>query len=356
MIKVLLRAGAKIDALDKKPRATALGTAAFALRNEAVTTLVEAGARLKDTEFDRHAIHMATIAQNLGIVKDLIFAGADLEVGYPADLNRTPLHLAVAYGITAVAQHLLRAGAKTNVTDALGCSPLYSASYVGHVQCAIDLLSSGADMMIMNSDGNSALEACCQEGHVAVVKELIRHGVLRASPRSTSAWVAFVSLVAAARSGRTEVADVLMKAGVPPVQEGLVRSGPLSSAAMAGKLQVCFFLSSFLVRTNGDILGGTAIDTRGPRNVVFLKYVCLVLRPPFAARSRANACSHPCSTMDFVYTYARWPAAFSRRPQLSTSETLTAARLSFGPRNRFALALWRSCWLREPTTPSGTPR
>lgn len=239
MIKVLLLAGAKIDATHPKTKATALGTAAFARRGEAVTALAEAGARLNDSNFDKDTIHMATLAADLGIVKDLVFAGADLEVGFPDDQNRTPLHLAVAYGAIPVAQYLLRAGAKANVTDGLGCSPLYSASYVGHVQCVIDLLSFGADMMAVNRDGHSALEACCQEGHVAVVKELIRHGVLRASPRGTSAWIAFVSLVAAARHGQTEVADVLIKAGVPPVQEGHMGSGPLSTAAMAGKLQVC---------------------------------------------------------------------------------------------------------------------
>eukprot|EP00752_Nemacystus_decipiens_P006056 g5465.t1 len=238
ILKVLLRAGAKIDAQDSKTKATALGTAAFTLRSEAVTALTEAGARLKNTQSDKHAIHTATLAAKVGIVKDLVFAGADLEVGYPADLNRTPLHLAVAYGVTPVAQYLLRAGAKVNVTDALGCTPLYSASYVGHVQCAIELLSFGADMMAVNGDGNSALEACCQEGHVAVVKELIGNGVLRASPPGTSAWVAFVSLVAAARSGHVEVADVLIKAGVPPMQEGHIRYGPLSAAAAAGKLRV----------------------------------------------------------------------------------------------------------------------
>lgn len=145
-------------------------------RSEAVTTLTEAGARLRE-KFDQHAIHIATLAANVGIVKDLAFAGAGLEVGYPADLHRTPLHLAVAYGIIPVAQCLLRAGAKVNVTDDLGYTQLYSASYVGHAQCATDLLSFGADMMAVNSDGNSALEACCQEGHVAVVKELVRHGM-----------------------------------------------------------------------------------------------------------------------------------------------------------------------------------
>lgn len=239
MIKVLLRAGAKIDAQDTKTQATALGTAGFMLRSDAVTTLTEAGARLKDTKFDKQAIHTATLAAKLGIVKDLVFAGADLEVGYSTDQNRTPLHLAVAYGVVPVAQYLLRAGAKVNVTDGLGCTPLYSASYVGHLQCAIDLLSFGADMMAVNSDGNSALEASCQEGHVAVVKELIRHGILRASPPGTSAWIAFVSLIAAARCGQTEVADVLIKAGVPPVQEGHTLYGPLTAAATAGKLQVC---------------------------------------------------------------------------------------------------------------------
>lgn len=263
MIKVLLRAGARIDALDTKRKATALGSAAFALRSDAVTALTEAGARLKDTDIDKQAIHVATLAQNLGIVKDLVFAGADIEVGYPADLNRTPLHLASAYGMPAVAQHLLRAGARVNVTDALGCTPLYSASYVGHVQCATELLSSGADMTATNGDGNSALEASCQEGHVAVVKELIRHGVLRASPRNASAWIAFVSLVAAARCGQTEVADVLIKAGVPPVQEGLVRYGPLSAAAVAGNRRVRMFLLSFVTRCLPVLKGEFLVTLEG---------------------------------------------------------------------------------------------
>ncbi|CAM9432023.1 unnamed protein product [Ectocarpus sp. 8 AP-2014] len=181
---------------------------------------------------------MATIMQDLGIVKALVSGGADLSVGYPQDLNRCPLHLAVAYGMTPVAQYLLKAGSEVNSTDDHGCTPLYSASFVGNLECVIELLSAGADMMIANADGNTALEASSQLGHVAIVKEFIRHGVLRASPPGTSAWVAFTALCAAARSGHPGVADVLIEAGVPPAQEGLLRMGPLSCAASSGKLEV----------------------------------------------------------------------------------------------------------------------
>lgn len=56
---------------------------------------------------------------------------------------------------------------------------------------------------------------------------------------------------------------MLIKAGASPVQEGQIRSGPVSAAAAAGKLQVCFcffvFLSSLLVRANGGLLEGTAV-------------------------------------------------------------------------------------------------
>lgn len=238
MVKVLLRAGANIDALDDAKKGTALGYAAYALHNDTVTALTEAGARLKDVEVDKYAIHGATTAQNLGIVEELVSVGADLDVGFPDDQNRTALHLAVAHGMTLVAQVLLRAGSNVNQTDESGCTPLYSAAYVGHLQCAVELLKFGADMLIMNNDGNSALEASSQEGHVAIVEELLRHGVLRSPPRSTAAWVAFAALCAAARSGQMKTADVLLRAGVPPVQEGIHRSGPLSCAARAGHLAV----------------------------------------------------------------------------------------------------------------------
>ncbi|CAN0202476.1 unnamed protein product, partial [Ectocarpus sp. 4 AP-2014] len=77
VIIVLLRAGAKTDALAEKTKGTALATAAFTGNADAVKALAEAGARLGDSEFDKHAIHMATIRQDLGIVKILGRGGHD---------------------------------------------------------------------------------------------------------------------------------------------------------------------------------------------------------------------------------------------------------------------------------------
>lgn len=250
VVNVLLQAGAKIDALDDERTGTALGHAAHTLHNDTVTALTQAGARLKNAGVDKSAIHVATLSQNLGIVEDLISAGANVNAGYPEDQNRTALHLAVAYGMTLLAQVLMRAGSNINQADETGCTPLYSAAYVGNLQCVIELLTFGADMLITNNDGHSPLEASSQEGHVAIVKALLDHGVLQPSPRSSSAWVAFTALCAAARSGQTNTADILLKAGVPPVQEGINRTGPLSSAAMAGHLGVRVLFCDVRVRTH----------------------------------------------------------------------------------------------------------
>ncbi|CAM9507880.1 unnamed protein product, partial [Ectocarpus fasciculatus] len=273
VIKVLLRAGAKTDAVAEKSKATALATAAITGHADSAKALAEAGARLGDSECDKYAIHMATIRQDLSIVKALVSGGADLTVGYPQDLNRCPLHLAVIYGMAPLAKYLLKAGSKVNLTDEHGCTPLYSASFVGNLQCVTELLLAGADMMIANADGNTALEASSELGHVAIVNEFIRHGVLRASPPAASAWVAFTALCAAARSGQPEVADVLIKAGVPPAQEGLRRMGPLSCAASSGKLGV----ARRVLNASG------VVDEKDPHGCTPLIRASQMLRPRLAA-------------------------------------------------------------------------
>lgn len=114
----------KIDALDDERTGTTLGHAAYAPHNEPVAALAQVSAHLTDTGVDKSAIHMATLSQNLGIVEDLIPAGADLSAGKHEDQNRTPLHVAVAYGITLLAQVLMRAGSNMNQADVTGLHTL----------------------------------------------------------------------------------------------------------------------------------------------------------------------------------------------------------------------------------------
>ncbi|MCH9632935.1 MAG: hypothetical protein S4CHLAM6_12810 [Chlamydiae bacterium] len=87
---------------------------------------------------------------SVDLVKLLIEAKADLNA---RDANgRTPLHLAALFGDISTLEALLRAGAKVDVIDDIGCSPLLLAAK-GSAACFNSLHSSGASLDIENADG-----------------------------------------------------------------------------------------------------------------------------------------------------------------------------------------------------------
>ncbi|RBQ07059.1 ankyrin repeat domain-containing protein [Pedobacter miscanthi] len=99
-----------------------------------------------------------------------------------ADLDYSPLAIAVARGHRDVVKLLLQYGATTNTQDQKGNTPLHYASENNSFEIAELLLEYGADLGIQNTSGNQALwtatfsAADGDENKIPLVKLLLQNG------------------------------------------------------------------------------------------------------------------------------------------------------------------------------------
>lgn len=159
IIKMLLAAGAKIDAFDdEKLMGTALSLAAIKGKTEALTMLLEAGADPNILNGTRKGpiLALAAMGGHPEIVKILLAAGADPNAA-DEPYGYTVLHSAAeAFGapdstqteidnITETVRLLLAAGAKINVKNADGHTPLFYARQQYRPYVEKLLLEAGAE-------------------------------------------------------------------------------------------------------------------------------------------------------------------------------------------------------------------
>ena len=99
-----------------------------------------------------------------------------LEAG--ADVNGiTQLHAAVFNDNMRAVKQLLGAGADVNVSDGDGNTPLYIASAGGHEKLVRFLLGKGASVENINNFNVTAIHVACFRGHLNVVKALLESDV-----------------------------------------------------------------------------------------------------------------------------------------------------------------------------------
>ncbi|GLE08262.1 hypothetical protein PINS_up019313, partial [Pythium insidiosum] len=96
----------------------------------------------------------------------------------------TPLHIAVAYGLEALALKLIRAGANVNTKNTVGWTPLYDACHRGYATVVRELLKAGAEHDVICPEfalcpypGQHPLAEAARQGGVEVVKVLLEWGV-----------------------------------------------------------------------------------------------------------------------------------------------------------------------------------
>ena len=122
VVRVLLDAGAKLSARDKRGATPLHYAAAFSPNPATVSALLEAGARASITDkMDSTPLHDAAGNGNAAVVMVLLDAGAELITRDRK--GDTPLHRAVAHGHSDVAAVLLDAGAQVMVRNRRGKTP-----------------------------------------------------------------------------------------------------------------------------------------------------------------------------------------------------------------------------------------
>jgi ankyrin repeat protein len=96
--------------------------------------------------------------QNLKLMKLLVDAGADVDVGSSGDNSgNTPLMVCAWHGFYEGVNYLVEQGANLNQTDSNGFTALTKACIKGHSACA-ELLIDGTDLNIRSRENKKAVE------------------------------------------------------------------------------------------------------------------------------------------------------------------------------------------------------
>ncbi len=163
----------------------------FSFRSHSDTTQTEVDIGLgddkassKDLESEpvvgaKTLLHTAAAGGNLGAVRDLAEAGAD--VNARDERGRTPLHYAAENGHQETAMALVELGAKLYAKDRQGCTALHYAAKNGHNDTAGALARAGADTGIRDKAGQTPVECAIAGGHQATAQAITDlHGEQRA--------------------------------------------------------------------------------------------------------------------------------------------------------------------------------
>ena len=103
-----------------------------------------------------NAIHIAVEMGHQNCLRELIDAGADVNVNATNFHRSFPIHMASYSGDIACLKSLIQAGAELNVKDIHGNTPLHWAAFHHKPDCLRYLIECGADIFTRNNDGEIA--------------------------------------------------------------------------------------------------------------------------------------------------------------------------------------------------------
>ena len=184
---------------------------------ETVRLLVEAGADVNAAEgFGGNTpLHEAVEGGNAEIVQILVEAGADIEAeGF---MDQTPLSLAAEEGVTEIMQILLGQGADNGTQEgedkqapAIGSEALFTAIEKGDVETVRLLVEAGADVNAAEGfGGNTPLHEAVEEGNAEIVQILVDAG----ADIEAEGFMGQTPLSLAAEEGASEIMQILLGQG-----------------------------------------------------------------------------------------------------------------------------------------------
>ena len=195
-------------------------------------------------ELQRTPLHCAVAERHAAIVAELIRRKADVNAG--SQYGFLPLHLACESGDLEVASLLIGAGADTLAkTELGGDAPLHFAAGSGNLALVQLLLSKDADVNCKTDNGESPLVSAARKGKGDVGVFLIESG---ADPNVTcsNGWTA---LHYAAESDCAPLVHCLLEHGADLMARNRSTHTPLSSAAFNGKMQACMVILNYIVQS-----------------------------------------------------------------------------------------------------------
>lgn len=169
---------------------------------DAVVRALRAGADPEATDDGETALYRAAVADEPGIVRLLLAAGADPGRAGGADGGDLPLCGAACGGHAETVRALLAAGAGVDQEEEFGFTALAWAVRLGHAEVVRALLAAGADPDRVGPDGLEPLAAAARRGSAACVRALLDGGARGAEGalREARRWVG-VDVAAELRRG-----------------------------------------------------------------------------------------------------------------------------------------------------------
>ncbi|MGD2135979.1 MAG: ankyrin repeat domain-containing protein [Gemmatimonadales bacterium] len=197
------------------------------------------------------ALLEAAGAGDVDRVRALLAYGVDLHAGVSADRPATPLHRAAEAGRAEVIDMLLAAGANVNAGDVVGASPLHWAAQSGNRAIVELLLARGADAGNATDGGVTALHYVAESeapGAWDVAEMLLRNGV----PVNEQDFEGATPLHYAARAGRRDIAERLVAAGADLTSLDYNATTPARYARQHGHVRLAMFLITGLPEAPRD--------------------------------------------------------------------------------------------------------
>ncbi|KAL3285690.1 hypothetical protein HHI36_000221 [Cryptolaemus montrouzieri] len=158
------------------------------------------------------ALWCAACAGQLGVVKTLVKAGAD--VNHPTKTNSTPLRAACFDGRLDIVKYLISHDADISIANKYNNTCLMIAAYKGHADVVGFLLENGANPDERALCGATALHFAAECGHVDVVKELLQY---KAKFFVNDAGM--TPIKAAAERTKEEVVEYLINNGIISIED-----------------------------------------------------------------------------------------------------------------------------------------
>ncbi|MFF9342094.1 MULTISPECIES: ankyrin repeat domain-containing protein [unclassified Streptomyces] len=169
---------------------------------DAVVRALRGGADPEADDDGETALYRAAVADEPGIVRLLLAAGADPGRASGPDGGDLPLCGAACGGHAGTVRALLAAGARPDQEEEFGFTALAWAVRLGHAETVRALLDHGADPDRPGPDGLTPLTAAARRGSTACVRALLDHGARGAAPalREARRWIG-VDVAAELRRG-----------------------------------------------------------------------------------------------------------------------------------------------------------
>ncbi|MBA3536994.1 MAG: ankyrin repeat domain-containing protein, partial [Tatlockia sp.] len=195
IIKQLLNSKAHIATIDNDGVNPLFYASAYG-HTDTVRLLIDAGANVdaQEPKGNFSPLHVAAQNGHITIVELLLSKGARTEV--QTNAKETPLHSATSSDHKSIVELLVAKGATIDVQNKDNCTPLYSAIRNGSLLAVKLLIDKGADINALSIANQSLLYVSLFKGHEEIVQWLLDKGIKVVNVQETSTMLAPLHLAA----------------------------------------------------------------------------------------------------------------------------------------------------------------